>query len=283
MSDAVKYRTEHAELEAELFKLKKISNSSRLDHLPVDAVGNLRARITMLDAQCAEKVKELNGVVNRLVATNFWPVLSGGNVVGHYAEAKRHLDQVRANVAEMYDKVKTLTAPWQRTFSAIGSSTVNIPGQRPVKRRRTEVSDLENGGDDDVDSKALQELNEKLEVRITDLENYFSQRDEDLTAILDTKIEEKLEESLDMLQKQSDAKRDYLLGQLAAAQATKSDAFDASLRQMGDDIAELAKELAQLVTAGRDQELQDLRDDNARLRAQLLAVCMPHTIADRHT
>lgn len=268
MADAVRYRTEHAILETELFKLQKIVNSSRLHALPTEAGRNLRTRIATLEAQSAEKTKQLSGIVDRLVATNFWPILSGGNVAGNYAEAKRHLDEVRANVTEMYEKIKALTAPWQRTFSAVEPDIDG--GLRPAKRRRTDGSSAD---DDEADSKALEELKENLEGRIVELENHFLQHEENLWAALDARIEEKIEENIETLQTQSDARRDYLLGELTAAQAARSKEFDDSLQQMGNEISELVKEVAQLVTSDQDQELQNLRDDNTLLRARIAAVC----------
>jgi hypothetical protein len=236
----------------------------------------------LLETQCATKVKEINAISDRLIETDFWPILSSATVIDNDAKASEvqlRVDQIKVAISDLHTKVEAVVNASNDPQSASKTSVQDThEAVRPAKRRRIEDDDADmSDADDSIDSKQIEELRSsfaKLEDRVVEVENSFVEYEQNVIGSLDGLVFEKIEQNSDELCRQADEKKGEVLAKLTAQLGERSTGLEANVTQLGQDVSDLANEVAFLYEDQQsNQEIARLRAENEELRQRVAKVC----------
>ncbi|KAH9951893.1 hypothetical protein B0H21DRAFT_705064 [Amylocystis lapponica] len=298
MSEAVVTRSEHLRLQKELQSYQRLTQSRRFVEIPEEARVQMDAQSADVMRQCEEKKQALNAIVAQLTGADVWPAEPLGQRIldGSPAEMKASIIELKANVQHIFDALR-------KAAPTVGSDTKLVdtmdpqlsPHQGPpAKRRRlspalNQLSLAVSSGDKaQLGSNALDEVMDllrKFESRLSDLENDMIQHDNDLLEEVEGRIQNKLEglqsdHSLPLLSSSEPG------GQIQAVvaaeqqpaldvpQGRKLEEFRQEVDTLGEQVGELAQEVANLILEMRakDEEAQRLRQDNELLMQEVDAL-----------
>lgn len=288
MAAAVTARHEYVKLEQDISALRQLRDAPRATEMSRATLFRIGKQMRDAESSLVAKKEELNGMVYRLVDSDFWPVPPRLPIDN--TNRPEEFQDVRINVLALKDRVKELSDLVQNhtlhATSVLGDSAktnlslppptlpvqqadaMEIDGPRPTKRRRlsptetaspvqtvqtpAQLSDLAH-------KKEVESLSDRLaqlEYKLSDIENAMVQFDQDLSASLEEQIEEKLA-SMDQ---SSGLAVD---GRIMEDVRQRLRQLDANFEQAGHEIEEVAKEVGSLIT-----HTNELDDDIARLKAE---------------
>ncbi|OBZ69181.1 ATP-dependent rRNA helicase SPB4 [Grifola frondosa] len=270
MSDAVLARSDHLRLQREAQNYERLRNSWRFTDIAEEDKSRLGAQLDDLAAQVENKKKELNRIVTQLVDSDFWPFAQQGPPTAEEGaqEIRTIVTNLRRDVNELYDILGKINA---QATSSVPNDQKPIPSldeynnsNHPAKRQRMSIS-----GDALVDENPAvsgprsEELNElldrltALEDQLSDLQNDMVQFDNDLLTEVDDRIQTRIDEVR------------------LSGESSKSGPSSADLRRLeqelnvtGNQLGELAMEVANLISQTSEHELENtrLREENDRLK-----------------
>ena len=270
----------------------------RYPDLPSETKGLIQSRLVDLERRSQAAKKEHEDAIVRLIDTNTWPVTrshqdrrSGNDqeqkeLVQCVAGLKDAIAELHAAVNDLAAKRAASNANPQPPPSAPPSTTPSSADPRPRKRRRLSTDDVDmldlsdqrrtSSTYVDTDDDDLEQLHDKLhglESRLVEVENTMTQHDRDINDELESRMEEKMA-TLRI------AHKDKLSPTVETGEIIdhfnhrKFEEAEKNLNVAGEEIRELAEAMAGLLIQADSQgkEIKQLREENARLRAECAAV-----------
>ena len=227
----------------------------------------LASQVDEARRQSNVKKQELKDLMAKLVETNFWPVIQPPNTL----EVEQKYQNIRKAALELKDVITEintglLTIVAAQNIPAPKPSSENIVNdQRPLKRRRIS----ENGemgifeGKNDVPPEALSRIQDRLqdlEARVVEVENDFTQRDNNIGEEIMDAIEAKWLESGRPPTGQDDAIKD----------------IQSSVSHTETELEELSEEIGRLMlqTPALNDEMEKLKKQDADLRGMMAQVSL---------
>lgn len=292
LGDAVNTRVEYLKIEQDVTSFKQMKDSPRYFDASEEVKDRLTRQLAELERQWDVKKSELNTHLYRLLDTDFWPV---SHVAPESATTDEKFHDMRVLVWELRDNVVEIQKMMQISAGVSSSefpeSTIdNTPA---MKRRRVfeaEAVEIKKSstpviapGTSVVAAARPAELSdgeinklyarfEKIDTKLSELENNMVQLDNEMLAQMHDDVEEQVDKKLGTLK----------LNPVAAAPDTSQ-----SLREENDKLWEAAsgfdKDIRGLVdtalgllnqTAAADQEILNLKTENATLKQQIASVCI---------
>ncbi|KAI0062264.1 hypothetical protein BV25DRAFT_1916182 [Artomyces pyxidatus] len=274
---AVTERLEIEKLERKIIELRRQVESSAYQALGPEVRATVTTELANTVAKSQEKKESLNGLITKLVESGFWPVLSPHNLEnldGKLKDMRESLSGLHDGVSQLQSSLTKVAAQHLRRQGVVvltGESTpmdVDAEGgsSRPAKRRR--MSDSSQEPRDDL-AAGMQEAIEKLhdrirsiDDRVLELDNNLTQHSRDVLEDFEGRLDAKVDEIKGM--DDTGAAPSDQIGQQAAEQLkVLQDRYEES----GNDITELAKEIADLIG-----KLNESKEENERLAKENQAI-----------
>ncbi|KAF8136367.1 hypothetical protein EV363DRAFT_1446789 [Boletus edulis] len=219
MFTSITSRRDYTKLESELSHIRMLSDSSLVNKMPEDDRARIHAQRMALELQMDVKRKEVNDTTQKLIGSNFWPILRTPQV----AEMEKTLEEAKK--------------------ARCGSQGfVGRHADRPVKRRRLE-GDVDmpgppSSGDADMAEDAAMEL-EAFRDRLTELDRHLVDLENDITQ-RNTLISDEIELRIDARLEEEDA--------LYPPIKEPGEVSESEIEAVGEEIGALAVEVAELIT-----------------------------------
>ncbi|THH31153.1 hypothetical protein EUX98_g3039 [Antrodiella citrinella] len=285
LSDAVLGRTEYVRLEKELQGYQRVVQSWRFVDVSEEEKSRLQTQLTTLETQFETKKKNLNTLTHRLVDSEFWPAIPQNAAVG----VRGSVEDLQGKVKDIYEAIEKLQN--LRLSSSISESTpskastpVEEPN-RPAKRRRLTNGDVsmdttptkaKDQAQDTAMTMDLDRLKDRvlaLEDKLSEMENELVQADHTMLLTLQDELDAKLE-AYNLPSKNSPPVPAHPVpaASLPPQEAEqKINTLEASLKLTGADIAEIADDVANLVTSNAEKNvaISKLKEDNKQLQSQI--------------
>jgi len=197
-------RVEHRKLEQDLENYKRLTQSWQYSEIADETRDTFNAELSALETMVAAKKKELNGIVFRLRDTDFWPVIPKPQDTSVAdAETLKNIQELKTGVGDLYRKIQELE---QRTAS-IAQEVTPEGGERAPKRRRLSTTSpgdalptISHPQPPSRWSSEVESRLDELDERYTSLENNLVVYDNDMLLRVNEQVEQKLEETLPLLQ-----------------------------------------------------------------------------------
>jgi len=276
MADATQEYMDLGKLEKDVQSRRRQVQSAAFDTLPSDVKDAFRAGLKHAEANCQKKKASLNSAISKLSETNFWPSVPPqkvGDMEAKLKEAKTLLGGLADSVGQLYKRIESLYEERHGRSSTTGPSNTDDGARatggsgegdiRAKKRRR-----LSDGGIDvaattseDVreDIESIGDTIREIEDRLQEMENDMAQHSYNVLEQLEVHMDEKIEEIA-----QSADLAAAVEAQLGPHTAKTIEAFDESIAQADRDIADLAQEMADLISRldvlQRDDDLSKQQD-----------------------
>lgn len=281
-------RIEYLRLEKEMQSYQRVVQSWRFVDVSEEEKSRLKTQLTALETQFDLKKKDLNAVTQRLIESEFWPVLPKDVGVG----VRGSVEELQGQVKGIYEAIEKLQS---MRLSSSGSGSADPPmsstpteeADRPGKRRRltngdTEMNTTPTPAKEQVQHPALAEDLDQLKDRVLGLEDKLSDMQNELVQYDHTMLLS-LQEEMDAKFEQYDsAPRSSLPVSAPPApivpatpqDTTKITELDMKLSNAGDEITFIANEVAQLIkrNSSRDDEMNVLSDENKQLKTRITLV-----------
>jgi uncharacterized phage infection (PIP) family protein YhgE len=284
MADATQEYMDLGKLEKDVESRRRQVQSAAFNTLPFDVRGAFEASLKTAEANYEKKKVLLDGAINKLSETDFWPTVPSqkvGDMETKLKEAKTMLGTLADSVSQLYKRIEGLYGqrpgpPGSSLEGADEGATAAGGGDgdaRAKKRRRVSSVDGGDHGDDATppevreDVESIKDTIREIEDRLQEVENDMTQRSLDIIEQLEAKMDEKIEE----IARSADIAA-LVDTQLAPQTARTIQAFDESFAQADREISELAEEMAGLLP--RLDELQrgnDLFKQEEAAEKELLA------------
>lgn len=281
-------------LEKDIVALNKFRSNKELSD---ETRRRIRKQLDEAESRFDMKKEELNTIVFRLIDSEIWPSppRTSSDDADYSNIREEKFKEVRVMVLALRDKVKELSDMMEKQSSDVSllkGSGKFLPQTsedepRPAKRRRLSSAEptmlvdepqasssrVEITNQKDLDS--LTDRISALESKVVDLENDWVQYDNDLSASLEDRIEEKFAElggpssSQQKLLDLTDTGQPPnvpLMQRLSELQTE----FD----QAGKDIEEVAKEVGTMISHAHevDEEIARMKAENETLKQRITTV-----------
>jgi septal ring factor EnvC (AmiA/AmiB activator) len=271
MADATQEYIDLGKLEKDVESRRRQVQSAAFSALPSDVRNAFEASLKSAETNYEKKKVSLDGAINRLSETDFWPAIPSqkvGDMEAKLKEAKTMLGSLADSVGQLYKRIEGLcgqrpSLPSSSPSGVDEGATAGGSGDadsRAKKRRRVSSADGGDHGEDadatppevreDVES--IKDTIREIEDRLQEVENDMTQRSLDIIEQLEVKMDEKIEE----IARSADVAA--LVDSQLGPQTTRAiQAFDESFAQADREISELAQEMADLLP-----RLDELQRDN---------------------
>lgn len=290
MFTSITSRRDYSRLESDLSQIRLLFNSPLVNNMPEADRAHINAQKASLELQMGVKRKEINERIQKLVGSNFWPVLKTPQI----SEMEKTLDETKKHVLEvrsLLDDVKNSSAALFKTSAAEWTPD----SDRPSKRRR-----LDGGADTpgppmsgnaelmtENTAKELEAFRDKiieLDRHLIDLENDITQRDGIIADEIELRIDSRLEEA-DALYSPVQEPGEILESEIAAVVDAKNQEIALGVAVAGEEIGELAKEVAELIKKVDDLEIKcrTLEVENQEFKNKLAQVWFHVIYFERYT
>jgi hypothetical protein len=287
MITSITSRRDYTKLESDLSHISLLSSSSLASNLPEADRANIGAQKMALELQMQMKRNEINEGIQKLMGSEFWPVLRIPQVLEMergLGEAKKNVLEVRGLLDDLQSsctallKTKTgsLATAWPTPDGAQGSD-------RPLKRRRvseeadvTRRSTIENAKVANHTAAQLEAFRDKLvtlDRHLVDLTNDITQRDQIISDEIDLHIDARLEDQ-DALYPLVEEPLKISQSEIEAVVDARNEGLERALKTTGDDIGMLVTEVAELITKVNILEARcgALEAENQELKNRLAQV-----------
>lgn len=278
MVTSIASRRDYIKLESDLTQVRLLSDSSLANNLPEAERANINAHKMTLELQMEAKRKEVNETIQKLIGSEFWPVLripqisemeqTLGEVKKHVSEVRGLLDDVKDSCAALF---KTSASDWTQD------------SERPSKRRKLEgkadtpgqstSGDAEGMTEDTKELEAFRDKLTELDRHLIDLENDVTQRDQIISDEIEFHMDARLEEE-DALYPPVKEPIGVSQTEIEAVVDTKNKELVRAVTVTGEEIGELAVEVAELITKVNDLEAKcrGLEAENHEFKNKLAQV-----------
>jgi len=280
MADATQEYMDLGKLEKDVQSRRRQVQSAAFDALPSAVNDAFRAGLKNAEANCEKKKTSLNSAISKLSETDFWPSVPTqkvGDMEVKLKEAKTLLGGLADSVGQLYKRIESLyegrlgrsgtTGPSSTDEGAAATGSSGEGDIRAKKRRR-----LSDGGIDvsattseDVreDIESIGDTIREIENRLQEIENDMTQHSHNVLEQLEVHMDDKIEEIA-----QSADLAAVVEAQLGPQTAKTIQAFDESIAQADRDIADLAHEMADLISRldvlQRDEDFSKQQDATDR-------------------
>jgi hypothetical protein len=283
MADATQEYMDLGKLEKDVESRRRQVQSAAFNTLPSDVKGAFEASLKSAQANYEKKKVLLDGAINKLSETDFWPAVpfqKVGDMEAKLKEAKTMLGSLADSVSQLYKRIERQRPgpPGSSSEGADEGATATAGGgdgdPRAKKRRR--LSSSADGGDHEEDAtpsevredvESIKDTIREIEDHLQEVENDMTQRSLDIIEQIEAKMDEKIEE----IARSADIAA-LVDTQLGTQTVRTIQAFDESFAQADREISELAQEMAGLLP--RLDELQrgnDLSKQEEAADKELLA------------
>jgi len=250
MFTSITSRRDYAKLESDLSQIRLLSSSSLANNMPEANRAHISAQKMALELQMEVKRKEINETVQKLIGSNFWPVLGNPQISEMektLEESKKHVSEVRS----LLDDVRSSCAALLKT----SASDCTQDSDRPSKRRKLEgeAGQSTSGNAEFMTEDTTRELEAfrdkltELDRHLVELENDITQRDGVVSDEIELHIDSRLEEE-DALYPPVKEPGEVSQSEIEAVVDAKNKEFVRAVTVTGEEIGVLAVEVAELIT-----------------------------------
>ena len=290
LGEAANTRAECARLEQDIEAFKRMMDSPRYAEISEQTKENMTRQLTELESQGEMKKTELNSIFYRLLDSDFWPVSHKAPETSSSDERFRDL---RVLVWDLRDNVAQIQAMMKHNVSASSATTsgeLTSDDLPAVKRPRVSDMDVDEVKKpstpslppdnpvvpairpmklSDVDFSELYERFDKIDSRLSDLENSMVQFDNEMLVQMQDEVETQLDEKFSTLKLNP-----------SAAAATGQDLGEDN-KKLWDAIASLDRDVTELSqlsgslhhqSTTTQEEIAHLRTENASLKERIASV-----------
>lgn len=273
MAECLQSRSDYAKLEEEVGNQRRLMQSSRYSLLSEEDRQRSRVRLAELESRRDARKEKVDDVIARLVDSNSWPIGPQSEVEEgteeKYREMIKYAEELRTTATEMNSMLNDIRKP-DHPVGGVDGSPMDIDQSggpsRPLKRRR--VSEAGESGRRPTGEEA-ESMHDKLlniEGRLSNLLNDLNAQDTDLMDQLDERMELKLEELL-----RADPS---LAVPPPNPHAEKLFEIDQNIALTGEQVGELAEEVANIVIRSNavEMEMEALKFEEERARQSFAEV-----------
>ena len=279
MFTSITSRRDYAKLESDLSHIHLLSNSSLVNNMPEADRALINAQKVALELQKVEKRKEVKESVQKLIGSNFWPILRASQV----SELEKTLEETKKHVSEVrsvLDEVKRSCAALFKT----NASDMTPDSDRPSKRRKLDgdadaLEQSSRGNAEFMTEETTRELEAfrdkltELERHLVDLENDITQRDVVISDEIELHIDARLEEE-DALYPPVREPGEVSEAEIEAVVDAKNKELAHTVARTGEEIGVLAVEVAELIgkVNALEARCQTLEAENREFKDKLVQV-----------
>lgn len=280
MFTSIGSRRDYVKLESDLTQIRLLSNSPLVNNIPEADRTKISTQKIVLEMQMEVKRKEINETIQKLVGSEFWPVLRTPQISEmekSLGEAKKHVLEVRG----LLDDVKNSCAALFKT----SASDWTQDSERPSKRRKLEgktdgPGEAMNGDAEVMTEDTARELEAfrdkltELDGHLIDLENDITQRDKIISDEIELYIDTRLEAE-DALYPPVKELTQVSQSEVEAVVDAKNRELVRAVAVTGEEIGALAVEVAELITKVNALEARCmvLEAENQEFKNKLAQVC----------
>lgn len=276
MFTSITSRRDYTKLESDLSQIRLLSSSSLANNMPETNRAHINAQKMALELQMEVKRKEINETVQKLIGSNFWPVLGAPQI----SEMEKTLEESKKYVLEvrsLLDDVKSSCAALLKTTADDWTQD----SDRPSKRRKLEgeAGQSTSGNaefmteDTTVELEAFCDKLTELDRHLAELENDITQRDGVVSDEIELHIDARLEEE-DALYPSVKEPGEVSQSEIEAVVDAKSKEFVRAVAVTGEEIGVLAVEVAELITKvnALESRCRTLEAENQEFKNKLAQV-----------
>jgi hypothetical protein len=272
-------RRDYAKLESDLSQIRLLTDSSLVNNMPEVDRAHISAQKMALELQMDVKRKEINETIQKLIGSNFWPVLRTPQISEmektlegakkHVLEVRSLLDDVKSSCAALF---KTSASDWPQD-SDRPSKRRKLEGEADTLGRSTS-GDAELMIEDTVmELEAFRDQLTELDRHLIDLENDITQRDGVISDEIELHIDVRLEEE-DALYSPVREPGEVSESEIEAVVDAKNEELVRAVTVTGEEIGALAVEVAELITKVNALEVRcrTLEAENQEFKNKLTQV-----------
>ncbi|KAG8217525.1 hypothetical protein J3R82DRAFT_5674 [Butyriboletus roseoflavus] len=284
MFTSIASRRDYNKLESDMSQIRLLSNSSFVNNMHEADCARIKAQKMTLELQMDVKRKEINDTVQKLIGSNFWPVLRIPQILEmekSLGEAKKHVLEVRS----LLDDVRSSCAALFKT----SAFDLTQDSDRPTKRRRldekADTPGQSTSGNTEVmtedtveELEAFRDKLTKLDRHLIDLENDIFQRDQIVSDEIELHMNARLEEE-DALYPPVREPKEVSQTEIEAVVDAKNQELVRAVTTTGEEIGVLAVEVAELITKVNALEARcmALEAENQEFKNKLAQDTLEHT------
>lgn len=277
MFTSITSRRDYAKLESDLSQIHLLSNSSLVNNMPEVDRAHISAQKMTLELQMDVKRKEINETIQKLIGSNFWPVLRTPQI----SEMEKTLEGAKKHVLEVRSLLDDMKSSCAALFKTSASDWTQ-DSDRPSKRRKLEGEADTLGRstsaelmieDTAMDLEAFRDQLSELDRHLIDLENDITQRDGVVSDEIELHIDARLEEE-DALYSPVREPGEVFEHEIEAVVDAKNEELVRAVTVTGEEIGALAVEVAELITKVNSLEVRcrTLEAENQEFKNKLAQV-----------
>lgn len=254
-----------------------MKNSAAFLDFPEEEKADIQHLLAKNERQSMERRTELEMTVARLMTTNFWPVLNPPDMQGaeeRYHNLKEVVTELRDVVTEVNQGLTALVADRNAKaaleLASMSEQSLDMDvDRRPLKRRRMDegakAGVFDGGREHAIEFNETSDRLQNLDVRLSDLQNDWTQRDNDIRDEINLHVDAKWEE----LGPPAIA---FNVG--SAADGNKLQEVEKNVNNASGQLGELADEVGKLMVRDPevDAEIKRLKELNATMVMELAEV-----------
>ena len=279
MFTSITSRRDYTKLESDLSQIRLLSNSSLVNNMPETDRAHISAQTMALEHQMDVKRKEINETVQKLIGSNFWPVLRTAQISEmektledakkHVLEVRSLLDDVKSSCAALF---KTSTSGWTQD-SDRPSKRRKLEGEADTLGRFPSAESMDVEEDTAWQLDAFRDQLAELDRHLIDLENDITQRDGVVSDEIELHIDARLEEE-DALYSPVREPGEISETEIEAVVDAKNKELVDAVAVTGEEIGALAVEVAELITKVNALEVRcrTLESENQEFKNRLAQV-----------
>ena len=294
LTDATIARGEHLKLTQEMEKYQRLIRSARYSSISDEVQERLNAQLSDANGRLNAKKEELNSLLPRLVEADFWgaTVNSPPKLEEFRKEVQDIVTTLSKNMEKLHEQYEELR---KKGLASLARESMDIDGSTqahegpPAKRRRLSIGEtismpnsdnIQRDGAHHGDTHDLDERLKDMEERVAELEISGIERDNNLLDEVEDIVRHRIDEEqrrakLDVpgpsTPKESGVPAPQPPTQLLDS---KIQQIEADLKKTGNEVEEVAGEVASLITqmAQREAKHEEMAKANEELRERVAAV-----------
>lgn len=253
MFTSITSRRGYTKLESDLTQLRLWSDSSLVNSLPEADRAKINTQKMALQLQVEAKRKEISEIIQKLIGSEFWPVLR----VPQISEMEKKLAETKKYILEVRGMLDDVNNSCAALFKTSGSGWIQ-DSERPSKRRKLDEkagtpgqsTSAEVEGVTEDTARELEAFRDKLtelDRHLVDLEGDITQRDKIISDEIELHIDARLEAE-DALYPPVREPTGVSQIEIEALVDTKNKELIRAVSVTGEEIGILAVEVAELIT-----------------------------------
>lgn len=280
MSDSITARIEYLKLENDVRHLRRLRDSPLIAASSEAVRGKNDRALVDAESRCAATKHRLNDIAERLTASDFWPVVRQGDALGwveRHEETRKLVETLTQYVRQVDNNLREVMAgnrPAAPVASVAPAPMASDEPPRAVKRRRLlQDQHHENESHSTVNGDEYADIRDRLvmlDERLSDMDNLITQQESELYDRVNEQIDAKIEDVNRNPSAYTSADPDQGSGSVNE----RIDRLGSELGRTGDDITELAQEVASLYTETTftNAGFMELQKQNLEMKTKIAEV-----------